>query len=57
MQIRKDENGNIIQVANMGGIPDGQELDLSNYRMDENGNLILDIDKIRARQNALRGAR
>ncbi len=39
MQIRKDENGNIIQVASMGGIPDGTELDLSDYRMDENGNL------------------
>ena len=33
MQIRKDENGNIIQVASMGGIPDGTELDLSDYRM------------------------
>ena len=42
MQIRKDENGNIIQVASMGGIPDGTELDLSDYRMDENGNLLLD---------------
>ena len=37
MQIRKDENGNIIQVASMGGIPDGTELDVSDYRMDENG--------------------
>ncbi|MBS6848061.1 MAG: hypothetical protein KH205_06410 [Ruminococcus sp.] len=45
MQIRKDENGNIIQVASMGGIPDGTELDLSDYRMDENGNLLLDTEK------------
>lgn len=54
MQIKTDENGNIIQAAVMGGIPDGQELDLSNYKMDENGNLILDTEKIRAKQNALR---
>lgn len=54
MQIRKDENGNIIQVANMGGIPDGTELDLSDYRMDGDGNLILDTEKIKAKQNALR---
>ena len=54
MQIRKDENGNIIQVASMGGIPDGTELDLSDYRMDENGNLLLDTEKIQAKQNAAR---
>ncbi len=54
MQIKTDANGNVTQVANMGGIPDGQELDLSNYRMDDNGNLILDIEKIQAKQNALR---
>lgn len=54
MQIRKDENGNIVQAAVMGGIPDGQELDLSDYKMDENGNLILDTEKIQAKQNALR---
>lgn len=54
MQIKTDENGNVTQVANMGVIPDGQELDLSDYRMDDNGNLILDTEKIRAKQNALR---
>lgn len=54
MQIKTDENGNVTQVANMGGIPDGQELDLSDYRMDGDGNLILDTEKIKAKQNALR---
>lgn len=54
MQIKTDANGNITQAAVMGGIPDGQELDLSNYKMDENGNLILDTEKIIAKQNALR---
>ena len=40
MQILKDENGT--------------EIDLSNYIMDESGNLILDAEKIKAQQNAAR---
>ena len=54
MQILKDENGKIIQTAEVGGIPGGMEIDLSNYILDESGNLILDTEKIKARQNAVR---
>ena len=53
MQIRKDENGNIIQVASMGGIQDGTEHDLSDYRMDENGNLLLDTEMIQTKHSII----
>lgn len=49
MQIKTDENGKIIQTAQVGGIPGGREIDLSDYILDANGNLILDSDKIAQR--------
>lgn len=56
MQILKDENGSIIQTATVGSIPNGEELDLSMYIMDENGNLMLNTAKLQAQQNAVRKA-
>lgn len=55
MQILKDENGNIIQTASMGDIG-GEQLDLSLYKMDESGNLLIDVQKVQERQNAARKA-
>lgn len=55
MQILADENGNIIQTASMGDIG-GEQLDLSLYKMDESGNLLIDVQKVQERQNAARKA-
>lgn len=54
MQILKDENGNIVQTATVGEIPGGTEIDFSMYRMDENGNLMLDAEKFQAKINTIR---
>lgn len=54
MQIKTDEKGNIIQSAEVGGMPDGIELDLSMYKLID-GNLILDKEKLQLQQNAVRG--
>ena len=50
MQIKTDENGKIIQTAQVGGIPGGMEIDLSDYILDTGGNLILNSDKIAQRK-------
>lgn len=55
MQILADENGNIIQTASTGDIG-GEQLDLSLYKMDESGNLLIDVQKVQERQNAARKA-
>lgn len=44
MQIKTNENGNIIQSANVGEIPGAVEIDLSMYKLVD-GNLIYDTDK------------
>ena len=54
MQIKTDENGKIIQTAQVGGIPGGMEIDLSDYILDASGNLILNSDKIAQRMAAER---
>ena len=54
MQIKTDENGKIIQTAQVGGIPGGIEIDLSDYILDASGNLILNSDKIAQRMAAER---
>jgi hypothetical protein len=53
MQIKTDENGNIIQTATVGDIG-GEEIDLSMYKLGENNILIPDTEKIQARENTIR---
>lgn len=53
MQIKTDENGRIIQTADIGEIPGASEIDLSMYKYID-GNLILDTEKVQAQQNAVR---
>ena len=55
MQIKTDENGNIIQTASVGEIPGGTDIDLSMYKYVD-GSLIPDEEKIQARQKAVRTA-
>lgn len=55
MQIKTDENGNIIQTASVGEIPGGTDIDLSMYKYVD-GSLIPNEEKIRARQKAVRTA-
>ena len=55
MQIKTDENGNIIQTASVGEIPGGTDIDLSMYKYVD-GSLIPDEEKIQARKKALRTA-
>lgn len=45
MQIKTDENGNIIQTASVGEIPGGTDIDLSMYKYVD-GSLIPDEEKI-----------
>lgn len=54
MYIKANENGEIIQAAAVGAIPDGTEINLANYIIDESGNLILNTAKIQAQHNAIR---
>lgn len=55
MYIKTNENGEIIQTAAVGEIPDGIEIDLTMYKYID-GSLIPDLEKIQARQNAIRAA-
>ncbi len=54
MQIKTDENGKIIQFAEVGTIPGGIDIDMSFYMVDGNGNFIIDTEKVQANANEKR---
>ena len=54
MQILTDENGKIVQFAEVGTIPGGIDVDMSFYAVDENGNFIIDTEKVQAIANEKR---